>query len=277
MSVITISRASCSYGQEIAEDVARRLGFSCISREVLIEASDVFNVAEINLAKAVHDGPSFFERITSGKEKYISYIRATLLNHIRRDNIVYHGLAGHFFLQGISHVLKVRLIADFEKRTEKEMQLTGASRSMAIKRLQKDDEERKKWSMAVYGKDSSDPEMYDLVLNTRHVSMDDCINIICSTVKQPAFKTTPESAKKLNNMAMEANVKALLVSSYPDAGVDASDGTIKISLLKKVTDRRRTVTNIKRLLQGLSGIKELEIKVDEEVTPRSLMYMVNRR
>ena len=44
----------------------------------------------------------------------------SLLQHVLKDNVVYHGLAGHYFLQDIPHVLKVRIIADIEDRVEEE-------------------------------------------------------------------------------------------------------------------------------------------------------------
>ena len=40
MSVITVSRGSYSRGKEVAEKVAQELGYACISREVLLEASE---------------------------------------------------------------------------------------------------------------------------------------------------------------------------------------------------------------------------------------------
>jgi hypothetical protein len=39
MSVITISRGSYSHGKEIAEKVAQKLGYECISREIILEAA----------------------------------------------------------------------------------------------------------------------------------------------------------------------------------------------------------------------------------------------
>jgi hypothetical protein len=35
-------------------------------------------------------------------------------------NVVYHGLEGHHFVRGISHVLEVRIIVDTEKRVSDE-------------------------------------------------------------------------------------------------------------------------------------------------------------
>ena len=120
MSIITISRGSYSRGKEVAEKLAQALGYECISREILLEASEKFNIPEIKLVRAIHDAPSILERITYGKERYVAYLRAALLKHVQKDHVVYHGLAGHFFLQGIPHVLKVRIIADLEDRVQEE-------------------------------------------------------------------------------------------------------------------------------------------------------------
>ena len=55
MQIITISRGSFSHGKEIAEKVAERLGYDCVSREILVEASQYFNVSEEELLESIHD------------------------------------------------------------------------------------------------------------------------------------------------------------------------------------------------------------------------------
>jgi hypothetical protein len=67
MSIITISRGSYSYGREVAEKVARRLGYSCISREAIVGASEEFNIPEIKLTRALHDTPSISIASLTGK------------------------------------------------------------------------------------------------------------------------------------------------------------------------------------------------------------------
>jgi len=44
MAVITISRGSYSKGQEVADKVAARLGYRFLSREVLLGASERWNI-----------------------------------------------------------------------------------------------------------------------------------------------------------------------------------------------------------------------------------------
>ena len=146
-----------------------------ISRDILIEASELFNISEIKLIRAIHDAPSILERFTYGKEKYIAYIRAALLKHAQKDNMVYHGIAGHFFLQGIPHVLKIRIIAEMENRVKEEMRRESISEQEARFILKKDDEERRKWGIALYGADTWDAKLYDLVFHIDTMSVDDAV------------------------------------------------------------------------------------------------------
>ena len=97
MSIVTISRGSYSKGKEVAEKVAQRLGYECIAREVLLETSEHFNIPEIKLVRALHDAPSVLERFTYGKERYLTFLESVFLEHVQKDNVVYHGLARTLF------------------------------------------------------------------------------------------------------------------------------------------------------------------------------------
>jgi len=125
MAIITISRGSYYRGREVAEKLAAQLGYECISREIILEASKEFNIPEIKLVRAIQDAPTILERFIHDKEKYLTYIRAALLKHVQKDNVVYHGLFGNFFLQDIPHVLKVRIVGDLESRVADEVKREG--------------------------------------------------------------------------------------------------------------------------------------------------------
>ena len=154
MSIITISRGSYNRGKEVAEKLAQKLGYECISREILLEASEEFNFPEIKLIRAIQDASSILDRLTHKKEKYISYIRTALLKHMQKDNVVYYGLFGHFFLQNISHVLKVRIVDELEARVEDEVKRECISADKAREIIIRDDDERRKWALYLYGADS---------------------------------------------------------------------------------------------------------------------------
>ncbi len=204
MSIITISRGSYTHGGQVAEKVAQKLGYDCISRELLLEISDEYNISEIKLIRAIRDAPSFLERYTFGREKYLNYIRATILKHLSQDNIVYHGFGGHFFLKDIPHVLKVRIIADMKYRIECMMNREGVSEKKAEIMVNEVDKERRSWSQKLHGIDSWDSRLYDLVINIKKISIDYAVDIIFNTVKLSPFQTTPESQKKMDGLVDEA-------------------------------------------------------------------------
>jgi cytidylate kinase len=208
MAIVTISRGSYSYGRWIAGSVAERLGYECASRDVLLAASEEFKIPEVQLVRALHDAPSVLERITHGRERYIAFIQQAFLEYVQRDNVVYHGLAGHFFLAGVSHVLKVRITADIQDRVSHEMEQEGIPEAEALRIIKKDDQERRRWSLALYGIDTFDPSLYDLVIHIRKMTEEDAVDLICRTVSLPQFETTPESLGALEELVLAARRKS---------------------------------------------------------------------
>jgi hypothetical protein len=67
--IITISRGSYSRGKEVAEKLSQALGYQCISRDILLEASEHYNIPEIKLIRAIHDAPSILGRFSYMKKK----------------------------------------------------------------------------------------------------------------------------------------------------------------------------------------------------------------
>jgi len=198
MSIITISRGSYSRGKEVAERLARELGYDCLSREIVLEASEEFNIPETTLVRAVHDAPSILERFTRGKERYVAFIRAALLGHARKDNLVYHGFAGHFLLRDVPGVLKVRIIANIEDRVKEQISRDGTTAEQARYTIKKDDEERRKWSLHLYGADPCDSDLYDMVLNVTTMEVQDAVGTIARAVRLPAFQTTPRTLEAID-------------------------------------------------------------------------------
>jgi cytidylate kinase len=261
MSIITISRGSYSHGKEVAEKLAQRLGYECLSREILLEASEQFHIPEIKLARAIHDAPAILERFTYGKERYVSYFRAALLKHVEHDKVVYHGLAGHFFLQGIPHVLKVRVLADLEDRVAEEMRRENVSADEARNLLKKDDDERRRWSLHLYGVDTWDPSLYDLVLHLKPLTVDDAVDLIQYAGKLPCFQTTPQSQELLDNLALAARVQAALMEDFPSALVTAKGGEVFISIKGSLFGEAEVAEKeVSRFANKVAGL-EVKVKV----------------
>jgi len=259
MSVITISRGSFSHGQEVAERTAKRLGYDCISREILITASKDFNIPEIKLFQAIHDAPTFMDRILLRKEKYIAYIQSAVLKNLKKDNVVYHGFAGHFFVKDIPHVLKVRIIADMEERIRIVMEKNGLSRDAAAAAIHKLDEQRRKWSQQLYGIETADSSLYDLVIHIDRITVGDAVDIICHKIGLQHFQTTPESRQQVEDLSLAAEVKAALIDLKPDIKVEARQETVRITASASPAQKSKLEKEMRTVAATISGIKNLEI------------------
>lgn len=260
MSLITISRGSYSKGKEIAEKVAKKLGYDCIGREALIEASKEFDIPEKELFKAIHNSPSVLEKLTYKKEEYLAYLQVAVLKQLQKDNVVYHGLAGHFFLKGVSHILKVRITAEMQNRIELLMEREGIALEKAERILKYRDIERRKWSSYLYGVDCWDSSIYDLVIHLANKG-DLAVDIICQMIMSEQYQTTPESQKVFDDLLAAAKVKAAIVNIKPDIVVTCNNGTIDIATEAPLIQQELLLHKVEEATKGIAVNKKIRVNV----------------
>jgi cytidylate kinase len=261
MPIVTISRGSYSRGKEVSEELSRVMGYECISRDIILEASEQFNIPEVKLIRAIHDAPSVLDHFTYGKERFIAFFRAALLKHLQKDNVVYHGLAGHFFVQSIPHVLKVRISADIEDRIREEMKRKDISAQEARHVLIKDDAERRKWGLQLYGLDTWDPLLYDIVIHTSRIDIDDAVSIIRHTLQRPCFQTTPKSRQLLDDLSLAAQVESVLVKEYPKVRADAKNGEVIVDIRASLIDEKAITEKVKRMSAEVDGLGSINVNI----------------
>jgi len=261
MSLVTISRGSYSKGKEVAEKVAKKLGYECISRDILLEASEAFNVPEFKLVRAIHDSPGIFDRFSLRRGRYIAYIQTALLNHMKKDDVVYHGLAGHFFLREVPHALKVRIIADMDDRVAAEMKRENISEKEALHILKKDDDERAKWSQHLYGVDTRDPSLYDLTIHIHRLTMDHAVELICTTLKMPEFQASQDTQTLMDNLILAAEVRSKLMETGYLANVQADKGVVQVTVQTHLAHENLVAEKIHSVLTDFSGVDDIEVKI----------------
>ncbi len=258
MPIVTISRGSSTMGKVVAEQVAKKMNYRLISREVLLDASSRFNVPEIKLEKAIHDAPGILERYRHNKQSYVAYIRSALVERVVDDNVVYHGLAGHLLLKGIPHVLKVRITADMEKRVELVMQRDGIPADEARVRIQEDDKQRRKWTHSLYDQDPWDVSLYDLTICIDKLSVDNAVDFICRAAAAKGFQGTEKTHQQVADMAVACRVKAALVDDFPNVGVTCEYGNVLVYVKSREQTNTRLTKQLSRIRDSIEGIHHLE-------------------
>lgn len=212
MPVITIYQGASGEGQELAEAVALALGYRCIGREVLIEASRRYLIPEAKLNEIVEKGPHWWERLLQDLRPYRIALQAALCELARGGRVVYHGHLGHELLAGVEHVLKVLLTAPIENRIEQVRARQGLSRTAARHYIEEVDKARSRRLMAMFGADWRAPSRYHLILNVGKMRREAAKNLIVEAAKLEEFQPTPASNQVFENLALASRVHATLLA-----------------------------------------------------------------
>jgi len=92
--------------------------------------------------------------------------------------------------------------------------------------------DRSRWGLALYGQDTWDCNLYDAVLRIDTLTVDDVVNTLYSIIQQGKFDTSSESAKKLKERALLANIHAKIVNYAPHVTIEFNDGIITLGKLE---------------------------------------------
>jgi cytidylate kinase len=265
MAIITISRGSMSGGTALAECLAARLGYVSLSREVLVHAAENLGVSEEALRSKIHQATGFWGDLRDDRRIYLVALQSALADACVSGDLVYHGNAGHFLLNELPNVLRVRLIAPLSMRIKAAMERGKLDYRAARDYIRYVDQERIQWTKFVYGADWKDPANYDLVINLRDISIEIACTIVTEVVSLPAYATTPEVKSKLQNFALACRVKLALATdpkSRPfEFEVRADGGKVELSgrgasanLLGKSGLREDDLLSVAKTV---SGVKEV--------------------
>lgn len=256
MAIITISRGTFSGGSKLAEAVAEKLDYQCISREVLVEAAHSYGTSLEKLSEALEETPGMLQGMNLERAHYLAYIQAALSKYAQSERLVYHGHAGHLLLYGVPHVLRVKVIADMEYRIRNAMGRKNLNRDQAKDFIHKIDSDRAKWTKFLYHVDWNDISLYDLTINIDRMQAAGALDIICEAVNSPEFQPTPEFRKILADLALATEIRARIASqaNAVDEGleVEADDGVITLSGTVRSSD---DADKIRELVRQMPDIK----------------------
>ena len=220
MPIITIYQGASGEGQELAETVAEALGYRCVGREVLVEASRRYGIPEAKLNEIVEKGPHWWERLLQDLRPYRITLQAALCELAHDGKVVYHGHLGHELLPGIAHVLKVLLTAPIEFRVDQVRARQSLTEPAARHYIEEVDKARSRRLMAMFGTDWRDPNRFDLILNMSKMSREGAKRVIIEAAKLEEYQPTPASNQAFDDLSLGSRVHATLFAS-PDVGGSA--------------------------------------------------------
>ena len=259
MTIIAISRGTFSGGEALATAVAERLGYRCVSREVLLEAAWGYGVPVDKLAAAMEKRPPLWDRLIGKRTAYFTFVRAALCDQAMEGRLVYHGYVGHLVLPGVAHVLRVRAIADLDYRIQAAMRHQGLARKDAVTYIERVDKERRQWARAVFDVEWDDPALYDVVLNLSRISVVTACETVVRLSASKEFQPTATSTKALRDLALGNRVAAMLARDERTRGADlevtADDGIVTITGTTQSPALLEAVPTVVREVDGVKDVR----------------------
>ncbi|MCU0980996.1 MAG: cytidylate kinase-like family protein [Pirellulaceae bacterium] len=192
---IAISREAGSGGTEIALEVARRLGFDVLDKELLDFMAeryklprDMLDVVDETRANWFHDvlGVFFDSRLVS-QDAYVAHLHRLVYLAALHGNVVFVGRAANFILPRQSG-LSVRIIAPKPQRVEYVLQRRNLQQATAARLVDDLDGARTEFCRRHFHRDVRDPLEYDLVINTARLAVPAAAQLIVE-----AFASVPRT------------------------------------------------------------------------------------
>jgi cytidylate kinase len=265
MAIITIYQGASGSGEELAEAVAKSLGYGCVSREVLVEASLRYGIPEAKLNEIVEKEASWWNRFVENLEPYRIALQAAFCEIAvtqGQSGLVYHGHLGHELMPGFRHVLKVLLTAPMDARIEQVKARNNISDIAARRHVEELDKARSRRLMAMFGVDWRDPSRFDLIVNLGRMSVTAAQRLICEAVHLPDYQVTPASKQAFEDFALAARVKAVLAmsSDMPRSQLDIHASQGKVSVTGSIPNWLSEESLLAKIKQ-IPGVREVNADI----------------
>jgi len=182
---IAISRQSGARGTTTARAVGERLGWAVYDRELVeriaqdmkLQASLLEGVDEKKVGWLREFMESFSSDPVVSDIAYVHRLVKTIASLVAHGDCVLVG-------RGVAHILpvettlRVRLVAPVAWRVAAMSRKLGVSEEEAAVKVAAIDRQRVQFVREHFNKDTTDPSLYDLVLNTERFSVEQCADLI---------------------------------------------------------------------------------------------------
>lgn len=213
MAIIAISRQMGSGGYTIAAAAAKALNYDYVDRQMIVNAAKAFDVRAADLAQVAEQHLSGWQAFNEEKLRYRTFLDAAYYKFAEKDNVVTAGRGIATLVHGVSHALRIRIIAPFEVRVARTMKKENLDHAKATRKVHAYDEDVTARIAYLFGPAWMIPENYDLVINTAYDDPALYTDMVVSVASHPRFRATPESTQMIKNRSLAAQVRAAIAQN----------------------------------------------------------------
>ncbi len=271
MPIIAITREMGSLGKDVARGLGEELGLPVIYHEVIDHLADRMRVRKSHVIRLLDGSAGLVERLTADKTSLSIFTADEIYAIAAKGGAIIRGWGATHLLRDVPHAVCVRICAPFETRRQRMMErLNSSDGSLVGEEIRINDEAHTAIMRRNFGVQWTEPEHYDLVLNTKRVSVEECVAEVLALASGPQFVETEASRRRLDDMALAARVRAALrrAPETREARVDVTSDAGRITLSgASSTDEMLAFVEV---ASAVPGVRDVAYRTHpgEEVRPR---------
>jgi len=271
MPVIAITREMGSLGKDVARGLGEELGLPVIYHEVIDHLADRMRVRKSHVIRLLDGSAGLLERMTADTTSLSIFTADEILGLASKGGAIIRGWGATHLLREVPHALCVRVCAPFELRKQRMMErLNSDDGELVAEEIRINDEAHTAIMRRNFSVQWTDPEHYDVVLNTKRIGVDECVSEVLTLVRGPQFVETDASRARLADLMLAARVRAALrrAPETREAQVHVSSDTGRITLSgASSTDEMLAFVEVASAVPGVKDVA-YRTRPGEEVRPR---------
>jgi cytidylate kinase len=261
MPLIAMTREMGSLGKDVATGIAARTNRKVVYHEIIEPIANKMRLRKSHVERFLDGKSGIWERLTTDKTSLSIFTADETFRFLRDDSTgVIRGWGAVHLLRNIPHVIRVRVCAPLETRIKRMMErLATDSRETVEKEILLSEEAHSAITKRHFDVNWRDPELYDVVLCTERLSVEECVEEVESLMRKKCFQETPESLRMVENLALEWSVRSALRRDARTAAtsitVQGDAGTARLLGVVETPDEAGAAAEV---AAGAEGVKQVD-------------------
>lgn len=260
MPVITITREMGTLGKDVAAGLSDALDVPVIYNEIVDHLADRMRVRKSHVIRLLDGKAGLLERLAADKTSlFVHSADEVIAMTLQRNGAIIRGWGASHLLRAVPHVVCVRVCAPLQLRQRRMMERLGSGDEAEIRtEIRHNDEAHAAIVRRHFGVEWTEPEHYDLVLNTERVSINECVDQVLALLRSPEFTETERTRGQLEDLALAARVRAALLRAAETCDkkihVTAKSGRVTLWGAKRSTNEKLSFVEVASAVGGVRDV-----------------------
>ena len=261
MPLIAMTREMGSLGKDVAAAIAQRLNKQVVHHEIIDNLASKMRLRKSHVIRFLEGRSGAWEKLTTDKTSLSIYTADETFALAESGKVaVIRGWGATHLLRPVPHVVSVRVCAPRSVRVQRMMErLNTDDREFVENEIRLSEEAHAAITRRHFGVNWQDSELYDVVLNTERLSVEECADEVMGLLDDATFRETPESRRAFQNLALSAHIRSALRQDARTArivlSVTCEDG---IATLTGLLDPGQDARDAREVASKVPGVKEVK-------------------